>query len=326
MEPFFSIITPVYNCQRFLKKAIQSVIDQTYTSWELILIDDGSTDSTGDICDSFSYDSRIKVIHQSNVGELMSRIMGMKMARGIYELGLDGDDYLDKNCLATIKKAIEISGSDFIFYGYRKIGQQRGCVTCTLEPKKEYSKREILQEIIEKTNHSLCNKAIKLDKIKQVEYPKLRKLSINADYALIVSVLCKIDTVYVINDILHNYRIYERSISHLYKLQHIYDTNLVTGYVIDRLRKDCLLDSEIYNKINLSYLKMIGPRLQYFFAVNAIKKKDCENIYKSPIYMQTKNVEIRRNFDKYDYMVLKLFRYRQYGVLKIFSKLRKLMV
>ena len=65
-RPFFSIITPVYNCKRFLKKCIQSVLDQTYLSWELILIDDGSTDTSGEICESFSYDNRVKVIHQSN--------------------------------------------------------------------------------------------------------------------------------------------------------------------------------------------------------------------------------------------------------------------
>lgn len=227
MNPFFSIITPVYNCQRFLKKAIQSVIDQTYSSWELILIDDGSTDSTGDICDSFFYDNRIKVIHQSNVGELKSRIIGMKMAKGAYGLGLDGDDYLDKNCLETIKKAIEISGSDLIFYGYRNVGGQGGCVTCTLEPNQKYSQKEILKEVIEKTNHALWNKAIKLDKVKQIEYPQLKKVTINADYALIIAILCKIDTAYVIENILYNYRIYGGSASHLYKLQHMSDINLV---------------------------------------------------------------------------------------------------
>ena len=99
MQPFFSIITPVYNCRRYIRKCIESVVNQTYQSWELILVDDGSTDSSGEICDSYCYDSRIKVIHQNNKGELESRINGIAIAEGVYILGLDADDYYDKRCL-----------------------------------------------------------------------------------------------------------------------------------------------------------------------------------------------------------------------------------
>ena len=70
MSPYFSIITPVYNSQKYLRKCIESVLEQTYSSWELILIDDGSTDASGKICDSFCNDTRIKVIHQENAGAL----------------------------------------------------------------------------------------------------------------------------------------------------------------------------------------------------------------------------------------------------------------
>ena len=95
MSPYFSIITPVYNSQKYLRKCIESVLEQTYSSWELILIDDGSTDASGKICDSFCNDTRIKVIHQENAGALSSRIRGIQLASGKYQLGLDSDDYLD---------------------------------------------------------------------------------------------------------------------------------------------------------------------------------------------------------------------------------------
>ena len=103
MLPFFSIITPVYNCEKYIRECIESVINQTYAFWEMILIDDGSTDGSGKICDDFSSDSRIKVIHQENAGAFISRINGITAANGVYEIGLDADDYLDKNCLETLK-------------------------------------------------------------------------------------------------------------------------------------------------------------------------------------------------------------------------------
>lgn len=324
MEPFFSIITPVYNGERFIKKCIESVMNQTYESWELILIDDGSTDASGKICDSFCFDSRIKVIHQRNVGAMFSRINGIRAAKGVYELGLDADDYLDRKCLEIIKRAIDVSGSDLILFGFCYVGSQKGYVRCSLRPQKEYSKKEILGEVIEKTNHSLWNKAIRTDKLRQIDYSGLnRKLSINLDYAQIIPILCNIDTAYVIDDILYNYRIYNNSISHSYKVQHIYDIEYVSKYVMRVLKKVSLLDSQIYDMILLSYLKMIGPRLLKLFENKVISGEDCRRIHKLRIYKRTKRMERLKNFNRFDFLMLKLFRYRQYWLLKLMVRLPK---
>ena len=127
MEPFFSIIAPVYNGEKYIKKCIESVLNQTYASWELILVDDGSTDSSGAICDSFCGDSRIKVIHQENQGALKSRLNGTAAATGMYGLWLDSDDYLDEKCLETVKRAIDLSHSDLVWFNFRTIiGKQIG--------------------------------------------------------------------------------------------------------------------------------------------------------------------------------------------------------
>lgn len=324
MEPFFSIVTPVYNGERFIKKCIESVLNQTYESWELILIDDGSTDASGRICDDFCYDPRVKVIHQKNAGAMFSRINGIRVARGVYELGLDADDYLDKKCLEIVKRAIDVSESDLILFGFRYVGSQKGYVRCSLRSQKVYSKREILGEVIEKTNHSLWNKAIRMDKLRQADYSDLkRKLSINLDYAQIIPILCNIDTAYVIDDILYNYRIYNNSISHSYKVQHIYDTEYVTKYVTQTLKKVSLLDSQIYDMILLSYLKMIGPRLSKLFDNKVMSKKDCRRIHRLRIYKKSKRMEQLRYYSRFDFLILKLFRYRQYWLLKLIVRLSK---
>lgn len=322
MHPFFSIITPVYNCCRFLKKCIESVINQSFKSWELILIDDGSTDSSGNICDEFCLcDARIRVIHQSNMGALQSRINGIAAAQGIYGIGLDADDYLDRKCLEIIKNAIDISHSDLIFFGFRYIGGQKGSVRCCLSPGKIYSQKEILKEIINKTNHALWNKAIKMDSLKQADYSGLSKrLSVNLDYAQIIPIVCNINTAYVINDILYNYRIYGNSISHLCKVQHITDTAVVSEVAIHKLKQHSLLDLDVYNMIILAYLKMIAPRLSMLFGNKKISLRDCRDIHNSNIYIKSEKVELLKNFNKYDYMFLKLFRYKQYSILKLIVK------
>lgn len=98
-----SVIIPVFNSDLFLEEAIRSVISQTYTFWELLLIDDGSTDESGNICDKFSQiDSRIHVVHQNNKGVSAARNTGLKNANGSYICFLDSDDYLYPDFLEVL--------------------------------------------------------------------------------------------------------------------------------------------------------------------------------------------------------------------------------
>lgn len=318
MYPYFSIITPVYNSQAYLKKCIESVIEQTYPFWELILIDDGSTDGSGEICDSFCYDSRIKVIHQGNKGALNSRINGIAIAEGEYMLGLDSDDYLDRDCLEVIKKAIDTSGSDLIFWGYRMFGKQEGICKCSLAPGKLYSQKEIIEEVIDKTNHSLWNKAIKMDKVKRADYSKIkRRLTINLDYVQIIAILCNIDTGYVIDNVLYNYRIYQESISHAVSIEKILDIGISSEYVMQMLDNTSLMDDSLRKLIYLRYLQMISGRILDAFINKMISKADCRSIYTSNIYIESKEVETYKNLGRYMYVILKMFRHRQYWWFKI---------
>ena len=103
VESLISIVVPVYNKELYLSEAIKSVQAQSYTNWELWLIDDGSTDSSGVICDAFKReDARIHVEHTSNRGVSAARNHGMNLACGEWLLFLDADDLLEKNALSTL--------------------------------------------------------------------------------------------------------------------------------------------------------------------------------------------------------------------------------
>lgn len=117
--PKFSIIVPVYNVEKYIDECVQSVIGQTFTDWELILIDDGSTDNSYEICRSYAEnDIRIQAIHQDNVGASGARNKGMANAAGEYILFLDSDDFYNKDiCLETISNKLDKTKSDILIFG-----------------------------------------------------------------------------------------------------------------------------------------------------------------------------------------------------------------
>lgn len=113
-----SVIVPVYNIEKYLPQCIQSVLDQTYDCLELILIDDGATDKSGNICDEFAaLDKRIKVVHQVNKGRSGARNAGLKIASGEFIMFVDGDDWVDLNCLQEAYAAIDENTEMVVFRG-----------------------------------------------------------------------------------------------------------------------------------------------------------------------------------------------------------------
>lgn len=103
MENLVTIIIPVYQAEKYISCCIESILSQNYNNWELILINDGSMDNSGDLCDAYSrVDSRIHVYHQSNKGVSAARNKGLQEAKGDYLLFVDADDYIDKMTLDTL--------------------------------------------------------------------------------------------------------------------------------------------------------------------------------------------------------------------------------
>ena len=95
MEPLISVIIPVYNVEKYLNKCITSVVEQTYKNLEIIIVDDGSTDQSPEICDEWKKrDSRIQVVHSSNGGAGKARNTALDMATGDYVTFVDSDDYI----------------------------------------------------------------------------------------------------------------------------------------------------------------------------------------------------------------------------------------
>ena len=110
-----SIIIPIFNTETFLKRCVSSVIDQTLKDIEIILVDDGSTDNSGNICDEFAQkDSRVKVIHKKNEGVGIARNSGINIAKGGYIGFVDSDDWVDADMYETLYNAAKENGADIV--------------------------------------------------------------------------------------------------------------------------------------------------------------------------------------------------------------------
>jgi glycosyltransferase involved in cell wall biosynthesis len=119
--PKISVISPVYNVAPYIRKCIESLLSQTYSNFELILVDDGSTDESGTICDEYANrDSRIRVIHQTNQGAGAARNRGIQAAQGKYLIAPDPDDYVEPTYLEDLINATLEYPYDVVCSGYIK--------------------------------------------------------------------------------------------------------------------------------------------------------------------------------------------------------------
>ena len=119
-NPLVSVIIPVYNVQDFLRECLNSVVHQNYSNLEILLIDDGSTDASGEICDEYARsDARVRVIHKSNGGQASARNAALELARGEFLTFVDSDDVADADLVRTLLNLIKTFGVKIAMCGYK---------------------------------------------------------------------------------------------------------------------------------------------------------------------------------------------------------------
>ena len=146
---FFSVIVPIYNIEKYIRRCIDSVLSQTFADFELILVDDGSPDKCPKICDEYAEkDSRIKVIHKENGGLVSARQAGISKARGNYIFNLDGDDAITPDALMSAYQIILETKADLVSFSYRIYTDGKlGKVVRDLAEEGIYDKKRLEEEI-----------------------------------------------------------------------------------------------------------------------------------------------------------------------------------
>lgn len=213
MKPLISIVIPVYNVQSYLKDCLDSLVNQTYKNLQIIIVDDGSTDNSGKICDEYaSSDNRITVIHQKNKGAGAAKNSGLELIKGVYFSMIDSDDYIELNTYEKMLDYMEQNSVDIVQYQYRKkyvdgiVNQENSCIN---GPQKISSKR-YLQEMLSDWRYALFwNKLYKTELLSDTRFPDGRKID---DEFFTYKLICNADYILNVEDVCYNYRIRKTSV------------------------------------------------------------------------------------------------------------------
>lgn len=169
-----SVVVPVYNVQNYLVNCIKSILNQTYKNIEIILVDDGSTDDSGSICDSYAkIDNRVKVIHKTNGGLSDARNVGIKNANGMYITFVDSDDYIDKNYIESLYILITKYDSDIACSNMKKTDSLNDKIINKNEKINIYNSIDAIKEILYQRNidNSAPSKLFKKELFKNILFP-----------------------------------------------------------------------------------------------------------------------------------------------------------
>lgn len=200
-----SIIIPVYNVEKYVERCIESVLQQTYTNWELILVDDGSSDNSGFICDQYSALTNVHVVHQPNMGVSRARNTGLKIAAGEYILFVDADDWISQDMLSLM--LTEGNNADMIACDVYDVKQnnngehiikQRNIWKDATSPQNQ----DIYYDIYSRTT-TLWNKLLKRDIIGSLRFDE--SFTYGEDSHFLVRLLKRINNYVIVNKPLYFY-------------------------------------------------------------------------------------------------------------------------
>ena len=206
METLVSIIIPIYKVEKYLRQCIESVIAQTYINIEIILVDDGSPDNCGKICDEYAEkDSRIKVIHKKNEGLSVARNVGIDIANGAYLMFVDSDDWVEPTfCERALETAI-LHSVDCVAFGVNVIYEGGSIVNFNPISPRFISTEESIGRLVDgrSPHNGVWNKIYKRSLFKTIRFPRDM---IFEDQAVMYLLLHQSNGVYVISDKTYNYR------------------------------------------------------------------------------------------------------------------------
>ena len=228
---FFSIVVPIYNVEAYLQQCIDSILGQTFTDYEVILVDDGSKDKSPKICDEYAQkDGRIQVIHKDNGGQALARNIGTKQARGQYLIYLDSDDYIAYDTFLEELYSKAITGfPDVICYKFRKyFDDTKEMKECNFSIPKFLESDNIANRIekLTKNDAFYCapwTKAIKLALIKNNDVQFANGL-LSEDQDWYYNVLINASSLEGINKSYIVYRQRKNSTSNSWKIKNLTDT------------------------------------------------------------------------------------------------------
>lgn len=235
-EKLLSVIIPTYNVEKYLDKCVESIVNQTYKNLEVILVDDGSTDDSGKICDEWTKkDERIKVYHKENGGLSDARNYGIEKSNGIYLSFVDSDDYIDKDMYLNLITGCEKYNKDIGCCNKIRIYKNDLKYENKIKTNKTVKNDESLLLLLLLSDPSACNKIYKRSLFDKIRFPKGK---LYEDIATIPYIIDAANGMYM--DKLNGYYYVQRenSIIHtnfnLNKMDYMENTKKLKEYIIKK--------------------------------------------------------------------------------------------
>ncbi len=248
LKPLISVVVPVYNAETFLRECIQSVVLQTFKNWELVLVNDGSQDGSGSICDELAReDSRVHVIHQENSGPTIARTVGANSAQGDYVIFLDSDDYIAADLLAELENIISVHSPDVIIYDGKSFSENQQTVIRCLMESGLYEKERLSivrdhiilngQDEISIT-YGVCMKAFRRELYLPYQNSVPKELYKGEDLAVCAPLIADAERVYVSDFCGYYYRDNPNSIMHSFCVEEIAQIKIAARYLKEKMGKE----------------------------------------------------------------------------------------
>ena len=244
----FYILVPVYKAEKYIRQCVESVLNQTYTNFEAILVDDGSPDRSGNILDEYAeVEPRIHVIHKKNEGQLSARQAGITYVKqnfseeNAFFVFLDSDDYLQLDALERIAETISQNDCDLVVYQLQSV-----CNGNVLRPhfKKPYTgvitdKRELYKIVFSSMEYnSMCRKAISCALLQDENWRAYYAIRHGEDLLHSIPVYKECQKAVFIEDVLYNYRVNPTSVTHSVSVASFTVDSTVRRTVWDFLQKE----------------------------------------------------------------------------------------
>lgn len=255
MNDLITVIVPVYNVEKYLEDCIKSIINQTYANIEIILVDDGSTDGSLNICKQYATeDSRITIIQQENHGVSYARNKGIEIAKGNYITFIDSDDWIEKEFIETLYNEAKEKKADVTICGYNRIiGKNKEKIHFAGE-KHDFNSNEYSIKVLNpQTGFGFCHmKLIKRKCIDKVRFDE--GLTVGEDALFNMEIAKNIGKAILVEKRLYNYRINENSVVKKF------DNNYVQKYFkfIQKLQEYICEDENQMNEIKVNYYNCVA--------------------------------------------------------------------
>lgn len=231
-NPKISVIVPVYNTEKYLRRCIDSILAQTFTDFELLLINDGSRDSSGAICDEYAAkDSRVRVFHKENGGVSSARNVGLDNAKGEWISFVDSDDWIEAKAYECMLHEVEYKGVQLALCGFNEI--LRDEIHPIFLPNIQHGKDSFIQEYLLCEWYVIWNLLVKRELIENEKFRLDETVRIGEDADLLFKLLLSTSEIIIINKQLYNYdRTNELSALHN---MHFYDYENVVKVILNMI-------------------------------------------------------------------------------------------